>query len=99
MMAEKRRQYTAEFKREAIRLVTEPGDGVSEAARNLGINAHLLGRWKREFDTQGCVAFPGNGRMASDQEEWQRLRDANTRLRMERAIFTKALGFLASGSN
>ena len=99
MMAEKRRQYTEEFKREAIRLVTEQGYGVSEAARNLGINAHMLGRWKREFDTQGCVAFPGNGRMASDQEELQRLRDENKRLRMERDILKKALGFFASGSN
>ena len=99
MMAEKRHQYTEEFKREAIRLVTEQGYGVSEAARNLGINAHMLGRWKREFDTQGSVAFPGNGRMSPDQEELQRLRDENKRLRMERDILKKALGFLASGSN
>jgi transposase len=84
MMAEKRRQYTEEFKREAIRLVTEQGDGVSETARNLGRNAHRLERWKREFDTKGRAAFPGNGRMSSDQEELQRLRDENTRLRMER---------------
>ena len=98
-MAEKRRQYTEEFKREAIRLVTEQGYGVSEAARNLGINAHMLGRWKREFDTQGRSAFPGHGRMASDQEELQRLHDENKRLRMERDMLKKALGFLASGSN
>jgi transposase len=99
MMAEKRRQYTEEFKREAIRLVTEQGYGVSETARNLGINAHMLGRWKRELDTQGSTAFPGNGRMASDQEELRRLRDENTRLRMERDMLKKALGFFASGSN
>jgi transposase len=99
MMAEKRRQYTEEFKREAIRLVTEQGYGVSEAARNLGINAHMLGRWKREFDTPGSVAFPGNGRMSADQEELRRLRDENKRLRMERDSLKKALGFLASGSN
>ena len=61
MMAEKRRQYTEEFKRETIRLVTEQGYGVSEAARNLGINAQMLGRWKRAFDTQGSAAFPGHG--------------------------------------
>jgi transposase len=99
MMAEKRRQYTEEFKREAIRLVTEQGYGVSETARHLGINAHMLGRWKREFDTQGSAAFPGNGRMASDQEELRRLRDENKRLRMERDMLQKALGFFASGSN
>ena len=98
-MAEMRRQYTEEFKREAIRLVTEQGYSVSETARNLGINAHMLGRWKREFDTKGSTAFPGHGRMASAQEELQRLRDENNRLRMERDILKKALGFFASGSN
>jgi transposase len=99
MMAEKRRNYTEEFKREALRLVTEQGYGVSATARNLGINAKMLGRWKREFDTKASAAFPGNGRLASDKEEFQRLRDENKRLRMERDILKKALGFFASGSN
>ena len=39
-MAEKRKTYTAEFKREAIRLVTEHHYSVAEAARNLGINTN-----------------------------------------------------------
>ena len=51
-MAEKRRNYGDEFKREAVRLVTEHGYGVSETARNLGINAHMLGRWKREVEAR-----------------------------------------------
>jgi transposase len=99
MMAEKRRNYTEEFKREAIRLVTEQGYGVAETARNLGINANMLGRWKRECDTKASAAFPGNGRIAAEKEELQRLRDENKRLRMERDILKKALGFFASGSN
>jgi transposase len=72
MKAEKRRQYTEECKREALRLVTAQGYGVSETARNLGINAQMLGRWKRECDTQGRAALPGHGRMASDQDELRR---------------------------
>ena len=99
MMAEKRHNYTEEFKREAVRLVTEQGYGVSETARNLGINAKMLGRWKRECEMKASTAFPGHGRMASDKEEFQRLRDENKRLRMERDILKKALGFFASGSN
>jgi transposase len=98
-MAEKRRQDTEAFKREAIHLVTEPGYGVSETARNLGINAQRLGRWKRECDTKGRAAFSGNGRMASDQEELPRWRDDNKRWRLARDILKKALGFWASGSN
>jgi transposase len=99
MRAEKRRQSTEAFKREAIRLVTEQGAGGSETARNLGINAHLLGRWKRAFETKGRAAVSGNGRRASEQEELPRLRDENTRLRLARDMLKKALGFVASGSN
>ncbi len=99
MMAEKRRNYPEEFKREAIRLVTEQGYGVAETARNLGINANMLGRWKRECDTQASTACPGNGRMTSEKEELPRLRSENKRLRMERAMLKKALGFFANGSN
>ena len=52
MQSHKRRQYTEACKREAVRLVTDHGYGVSEAARNLGINATMLGRWKRQVAQQ-----------------------------------------------
>ena len=53
MMTEKRRNYTTEFKREAVRLVTEHGYGVAETARNLGINANMLGRWRSSDKERG----------------------------------------------
>jgi transposase len=74
MMAEKRKTYTAEFKREAVRLVTEHHYGVAEAARNLGINTNMLRRWKREFADHNNGAFPGKGRLSPEQEELHRLR-------------------------
>jgi transposase len=46
-----RRQYIAEFKRDAVALVTEQGYAVAAAARNLGITPKLLSRWKGEQDT------------------------------------------------
>jgi len=99
MMTDKRRTYTAEFKREAVRLVTDHGYAVAEAARNLGLNAHMLRRWKSEVEQTTHGAFPGNGRVSRDHEELQRLRDENKRLRMERDILKKALGFFASASS
>jgi transposase len=66
-MAEKRRHYGDECTPEAVRLVTEHGYGVSETARNLGINAHMLSRWKREVEAQQSAAFPGNGRVSPAQ--------------------------------
>lgn len=99
MMAETRKTYTAEFKREAVRLVTEHHYGVAEAARNLGINTNMLRRWKREFADQANGAFPGKGRLSPEQEELHRLRAENKRLRMEREILKKAAAFFANESH
>lgn len=71
-MSERRRNSTDEFKREAIRLVTENGYGVGETARHLGINANMLSRWKREAETTQHAAFPGNGRVSPEQDELYR---------------------------
>jgi transposase-like protein len=53
-----RRNYTPEFKREAVDLASQPGQTLSRVARDLGIRANLLGRWKRELSEQGssCIA-------------------------------------------
>jgi transposase len=99
MMTDKRRTSTAEFTREAVRLVTDHGYAVAEAARNLGLNAHMLRRWKCEVEQTKPGAFPGHGRVSRDHEELQRLRDENKRLRMERDMLKKALGFFASASS
>ena len=50
MMTQKRKNYTAEFKREAVRLVTEQGYSMSQAARNLDININMLRRWKHQIN-------------------------------------------------
>lgn len=96
MMAEKHQTYTAEFKHEAVRLVTVHGYGVAETARNLGINATMLGRWKREQEAREDKAFPGKGRLSPEQEELHRLWEENKRLRLEREILKKAAAFFAS---
>jgi len=45
-MGSRRKKYTSEFKKEAVKLVTEQGYPISEMARNLGIKANMLGCWK-----------------------------------------------------
>ena len=98
-MSEKRRQYTAEFKREAVGLVTHQGYGVTEAARNLGSHANLVGRWKRQAErhTKGSVA--GNGHLSAEHDELLELRQEVKRLRMEREILTKAALLFAPESS
>ncbi|MBU1345216.1 MAG: transposase [candidate division Zixibacteria bacterium] len=82
----RRRSFDRAFKEEAVCLVTYGGRRVSEVARELGINANQLHRWKRQLTEAGDSAFPGKGRMSSDQEELGRLRKENADLREERDI-------------
>ncbi len=49
-MGKKSRQYTKEFKTEAVRLIVEEGRRISEVARELGIAENLLHRWKKKQD-------------------------------------------------
>lgn len=97
-MSERRRKYSREFKIEAVRLVTEGGQGVAETARELGINANLLGRWKRQLAEDGEEAFPGKGRMKPMEEEIRRLQGEVKRLRQERDFLKKATAYFARES-
>ncbi len=97
-MTQKRKHYSKQFKNDAVKLVTEQGYKVSEAARNLGIHHSSLRRWKKQLETDGNQAFSGKGHMTTEKEELYRLRKENKRLRMEREILKKATAFFANES-
>ena len=48
MTEAKRRQYTDEYKSEAVRLTRQSGNTVAQVARNLGISDNVLYRWVSE---------------------------------------------------
>ncbi len=98
-MKQTRKQYTKSFKEDAVRLVTEQNYSCAAAARSLGLNANMLSRWIQEFKSESDTAFRGNGRMTPEQEELQRLRAENKRLKMEREILVKATAFFAKESS
>jgi transposase len=94
-MARRRRKYTREFKIEAVKLITEKGYSVAEAARSLDIGETLLRSWKLAFENGGDQAFPGHGNPPAFEEELRQLRSQNKRLLMERDILKKATAFFA----
>ena len=57
----KRRQFGREFKIEAVKLVTERGVAVVQAARDLDVAESVLRRWMRELAQDPRGAFAGNG--------------------------------------
>jgi transposase len=94
-MAKPRRTYTPEFKAEAVKLITDQGYSIAEAARSLGIHETLLRSWKQALKAQADQAFPGHGKLPAIEEELRRLRAENKRLLAERDILKKATALFA----
>lgn len=81
-----RKSYSEQFKRDAVKLLTDQGYSVSKAAASLGISPAALLGWKRTLAP----------RQQSELEaENRRLREENRELRMEREILKKAATFFA----
>ena len=95
-MARQRKTYTAEFKLNAVRMVTDQKLSVAEAARRLGVGENLLRLWKHASLDRGTDAFPGHGRLSPADEELHRLRAEVVRLRAERDLLKKAAAYFAS---
>ena len=92
-MGSKRRTYTREFKLDAVRMAIERNRTVAEVADNLGISPSLLQRWRKQFEADGSVAFPGQGKLKPDDEEIRRLRRELADTRQERDILKKAMAY------
>ncbi|MCB1697982.1 MAG: transposase [Halioglobus sp.] len=90
-----RKQYSKEFKLDAISLVTDQGYTITEAARSLELNRSVLQRWIKESESDEGQAFRGNGKLTPDQAEIRRLKEENRRLKMEKEILKKATVFFA----
>lgn len=92
-MPASRRAYTPEYKREADGLADDLGS-TSQAARDLGIRANLIHRWRRQLREDGPRSFPGNGNPRD--EEIARLKRELRRVREENEILKKAVGIVSS---
>lgn len=90
-----RREFSKEFKRDAVSLVLEQGYSKAEASRSLGVHATLLGRWVKEYQSDSGDAFRGRGKLKAEQEELRQLREEVKRLKMEKEILKKAALFFA----
>lgn len=91
----KRKQYTKEFKLEAVRLSLEQGHSVASVARDLGISQNALYKWKRQYQADGKSSFPGHGKLKPEDEELRRLKRELQIVTAERDILKKTIGYFA----
>jgi transposase len=95
-MAEGRRNYSREFKEDAVRLLETGTKTGPEIEEDLGIGRGVVYRWRREMRREaedGIRAFPGNGNPRD--EELARLRKELTEVTEERDILRKAVAIFS----
>jgi transposase len=93
-MAEKgkrrRRQFTAEFKRDAVELVRTTGRPIAHIAAELGIYDSTLGAWVK----QAAIDRGEREGLTSDERaQLRELQAENARLRMERDLLKRTVAF------
>src|SRR3990172_7125495 len=92
-MSAPRRKFDREFKREAVKLATRGDKSLTQVARNLGISANVLSRWKRQMTDDPAFAFPGKGYLKPVDEELRRLKKELRDVTEERDILKKPWPF------
>ena len=91
------KQYSREFKVEAIRLAEAGDKTATQVARELGIRVNQLGKWKQQLAREALTGAPAKrGRPVDD--DVARLQRDNARLREENEILKKAAIYFARES-
>ena len=91
-----RRQYSREYKLEAVGMVLRGDKTATQIARELGINVNLLYRWKSQYLADEASSFPGSGHLQDPEEE--RIRALERELRSvqeERDILKKVVSIFS----
>src|SRR3982750_3391717 len=92
-----RRQFTREFKLEAVRLIKDRGVSYVQASQDLDVHVSQLRDWVKKFSDDPQQAFPGHGQMKPEQLEIARLKREVIKLKAERDILKKSRGLLREG--
>ena len=95
-MMKKRKQYSDEFKAEAVTMVSEQGRSISDVSKSLGVGQTALRRWVQS----GNCAGQNNSmsQIKSQSAEQQRIRELQKQvktLQKERDVLKKSIAFFA----
>ena len=93
-----RRSFNDEYKQQVLELIRAGDKSVSAICKDLDLTESTVRRWvKLDQETNGIMTQ--NSLSETDQQELQRLRAENKRLKTEREILKKATAFFVRESN
>jgi transposase len=92
----RRKRYSTEFKREALKRASEEGVTDVLVSEELGINARQLRRWREAAKRDGDKAFPGQGNALD--KELMLLKRKLAKVEQERDFLKDAAAYFARES-
>lgn len=88
-------KYPKEYKMDIVKLVVDKGHTAIEVSKSTGVPYDTVAGWAREYRKHKEDAFPGKGKLHSEDEELRRLKKENEDLKEENAILKKAAAIFA----
>ena len=93
-MGSTRKEFTEEYRANAVALVLEDGRSIAEVARGIGMKPQTLGNWVKK----ARQANPAPATLAKpERDELEALRAENAELKMQLEFAKKAAAWFAKG--
>lgn len=97
-MIQRRRNFTAEFKRDAVDLWENSDRTARQVEEELGLSTGILNKWKQQLKQNGAEAFPGKGRLKESDEYVRQLERELAVVTQERDILKKTIAIFSTPS-
>lgn len=95
-MTQKRRTYTADFKRDAVDLWKNSDRSAEQVEVELGLSKGILYKWQEQLKRDGDEAFPGKGNLKASDEYVRRLERELEVVKQERDILKKTIAIFSA---
>ena len=89
-----RKNFSAEYREEAVKMVLDSSRPIAQVARELGLNEGTLGNWVNTYRRAHAGEEPPL--TISERARLRELEKENRELKMEREFLGKAAAFFAS---
>jgi transposase len=94
-MSKTRKQYTREFKQNAVKLWQDSGKAAADIEKDLGLKSGQLYSWKYQFRKETTAEADGS---AAESAEIRRLKKELALVKQERDILKKAISIFSQPS-
>ena len=88
------KQYSNEFKIEAVKRIEKTGEPMRKVADELGISTSTMHGWLNKYKKSPTSPFIGSGHLSPENEKLHKLEKENRDLKEENDILKKAAAYV-----